>query len=110
MNQSEGTSFSRHDHIWKEDLVKERKLSLQQNVYKLEECLNQNDLSSKTGLENCVKTFVNELSFLMSDFHKLPSRRYINKSSRQIGKVESKQDRPWFTAECKRLYDIIAKR
>ena len=45
----------------------------------------------------------------MSDFHKVPSPRHVNKSSRQIDNVEPRHDRPWFTAECKRLYDIYRK-
>lgn len=58
---------------WKK--VNECKLSLQQNVHKLEECLHQNDLSINSVLEYCVETFVNKLAFVMSDFHKLYSLR-----------------------------------
>lgn len=67
-------------------------MSLQQNVHKLEGCLNQNDLSGDTGLENCVKIFVNEFVFRKSDFHTLPSPRHVNKSKRHIGNVDRKQE------------------
>lgn len=61
-------------------------MSLQQNVHKLEGCLNQNDLPGDTGLENCVKIF------RKSDFHTLPSPRHVNKSKRHIGNVDRKQE------------------
>lgn len=67
-------------------------MSLQQNVHKLEGCSNQNDLSGNTGLENCVKIFVNEFVFRKSDFHTLPSPSHVNKSKRHIGNVERKQE------------------
>lgn len=50
-------------------------------MHKLEECLNQNDLSINSVLEYCVETFVNELAFVMSDYHKLYSLRHVNKSN-----------------------------
>lgn len=49
----------------------------------------------------------------MTEFYKLPRARYVNtcKRNRQICNVEPlhKQKRPWFTAECKRLYNIYHK-
>lgn len=49
----------------------------------------------------------------MTEFYKLTRARYVNtcKRNRQICNVEPlhKQKRPWFTAECKRLYNIYHK-
>ena len=65
-------------------------------------------VQSENGIDNCVSTFVNELSDIMSDFHKVtvPVSGVPNKRNR-IDNIN--YNKPWFNDTCKRLYSVYRR-
>ena len=95
---------------WNSDLSNESKEFLEQNIHCLQKCIDENDMAMNEGLENCVKSFVNELSTLMSSYHKSPmGKKRLDVDNRNISNLEAKHSQPWFNDECKRLYAVYKK-
>ena len=64
---------------WNDNMSDDSKVALEQNLYRLEQCINSNDISIEKGIDDCVSSFVHELNEIMSDFHKCPAANILNK-------------------------------
>ena len=95
---------------WNDDSKNDSKEVLEQKLYLLDKCITDNDLSDETGIDNCVTTFVQTLSEIMSDFHKVASfssSQNTGKRTRNIDNVCN--HKPWFNDTCKKLYGKYRK-
>ena len=79
-------------------------------MYRLEQCINSNDISTEKGIDDCVPSFVRELNEIMSDFHKCPVANNIDTHNKKRGSIDNGgSHNPWFDGACINLYKTYRK-
>ena len=97
---------------WNDTFKNESKIELEQNIHVLRQCVTDNDLSTDSGVDNCVSTFIEKLNNIMSDFHKVSvkfSNNDMNPDHQRSKISKISFDKPWFNPSCKRLFSKYRK-
>ena len=94
---------------WSDTFASESKTALEQNLHRLELCIQNNDINTENGLNNCVTTFIQELSSIMSDFHKVPVATGTGSTKKNVNIDKVYHNKPWFNDTCRHLYSVYRK-
>ncbi|KAK3094374.1 hypothetical protein FSP39_000921 [Pinctada imbricata] len=94
---------------WNENFASESKTALEQNLHRLELCIENNDIDTENGLNNCVTSFIHELSSIMSDYHKVPATTGSRSNKKNVNIDKVYHNKPWFNDTCRHLYGLYRK-
>lgn len=100
-------TYKPHDVFrWDPEKAEESLRTISDNIDSINSCVDDNDLSTDVGIENCFTSFLHTMKTLMSPFHSTPT--YNNESNstapRQRDHPNMSCDKPWFNNHCKMLY------
>ena len=69
---------------WKDELTEMSRNTINENIDVLYKCLQNNDLNTESGIENCVSGFIDNLKILLKDLFSVDTKQRINSSSHVV--------------------------